>query len=66
MRYAELLGQSTAAYRAWESLVQRLYSDAAMNWRWPAGSLTPTECSGDYSLCREMEPKFGENLSRTR
>ena len=53
IRYAELLGQSTAAFRAFDNLIPRMW-DGSGSWRHtPANGME--SCERSYSECREIE-----------
>lgn len=53
IRYAELLGQSTAAYRAYDNMIPRMW-DGSGGFRYtPANGME--SCERSYSECREIE-----------
>ena len=54
-RYAEILGQSTAPFRAFESEIPRMYDDSG-EWSYVgAGDGSLDRCERDYGECREIE-----------
>lgn len=59
MRYAELLGQSTAAFRAFENAIPRIW-DGSGYWRMghDGDNLVLETCERDYGACREIESAY--------
>ncbi len=57
IRHAELLGQSTAPFRAFDNLIPRIYDVSRGGWRYtPANGME--SCERSYSECREIESAF--------